>query len=147
MAAKKTSKPAKKASQPAKKRATTRAAQAKRGASGKPTSIDGYLAQISGARRATLEKLRETLRALLPGVEECISYGLPAFRLDGRVVAGFAATRQGCSYYPFSGTTLKTLRDEVANYETSSGALQFDAEQPLPRALVRKLLAARIAEA
>jgi uncharacterized protein YdhG (YjbR/CyaY superfamily) len=113
---------------------------------GAPKTIDAYLAGVKGERRLALDALRKQLRSLLPKAEECISYGLPAFRLDGKVVAGFAATATGCSYYPFSGSTLKTLAHELEGYSTTAGALHFPAGQPLPVALLRKLLKTRIAE-
>jgi uncharacterized protein YdhG (YjbR/CyaY superfamily) len=71
---------------------------------------------------------------------------MPAFRFEGRVIAGFAVTSTGCSYYPFSGRTLVTLAADVADYNHTKGALHFGAEKPLPASLVRKLLKARIAE-
>jgi uncharacterized protein YdhG (YjbR/CyaY superfamily) len=111
-----------------------------------PTSIDEYLASVEGAQRAALERLRRTIRSIIPKAEECISYRLPAFRLDGRVVAGFAATARGCSYYPFSGSTLATLAKDLAGYRQTPGALHFDPARPLPATLVRKLIKARIAE-
>lgn len=112
----------------------------------RPSTIDEYLAGVSPDRRAALEKLRKTIRSLLPDAEECISYAMPAFRHEGRVVAGFQATKTGCSYYPFSGRTLATLADDLADYGQTKSALHFDAERPLPKALVRKLLVARMAE-
>ncbi len=112
----------------------------------KPTTIDEYLAGVESERRAALDALRRTIRKLVPRAEECISYAMPAFRLDGRVVAGFAATAQGCSYFPFSGSTLATLRDELEGYGRTKSALHFDPAHPLPVALVRKLLRTRIAE-
>ncbi|MDF3069143.1 MAG: hypothetical protein K0R38_4744 [Polyangiaceae bacterium] len=115
-------------------------------ASGKVDSIDAYLAGVSGERLAALQQLRQTIRAILPRAEECISYGLPAFRADGEVLAGFAATSKGCSYYPFSSATLATLGSELSDYVTTKGALQFDAKKPLPTALVRKLIKTRRAE-
>jgi uncharacterized protein YdhG (YjbR/CyaY superfamily) len=113
---------------------------------GKATTIDEYLRNVTGDKRKALDDLRAMLHALLPKAEECISYGLPAFRLDGNVVAGFAATAKGCSYYPFSGSTLANLAAELDGYAKSSGAVQFTPDKPLPKALVRKLLKARIAE-
>ena len=113
---------------------------------GKSKTIDEYLAKVKGEQRAALDQLRKLLRALLPKAEECISYGLPAFRLDGEVVAGFAATAKGCSYYPFSGSTLATLADDLEGYTMTPGALHFPPAKPLPRALLRKLLKTRIAE-
>jgi uncharacterized protein YdhG (YjbR/CyaY superfamily) len=113
---------------------------------GAAAGIDAYLAKVKGEKRAALDALRQLLRALLPKAEECISYGLPAFRLDGEVVAGFAATAKGCSYYPFSGSTLATLADELDAYSMTPGALHFSPTKPLSRTLVRKLLTTRIAE-
>ncbi len=112
----------------------------------KPTPIDGYLATVRGARRAALEELRRTIRAVLPEAEECIRYGVPAFRLGGKLVAGFAATARGCSYFPFSGTTLRALSGALVGYDTTKGRLHFDPAEPLPAALVRRLVRARIAE-
>jgi uncharacterized protein YdhG (YjbR/CyaY superfamily) len=112
----------------------------------KPTTIDAYLAAVKGEKRAALDKLRKTILAIVPGAEECISYTIPAFRLQGRIVAGFAATAKGCSYFPFSGSTLRTLADELAGYEQTKSSLHFDPAKPLPATLVRKLVKARIAE-
>jgi uncharacterized protein YdhG (YjbR/CyaY superfamily) len=110
-------------------------------------AVDEYLATATSGNRALLAELRKRIHALLPGGEECISYRMPAFRYQGRIVAGFAATAKGCSYYPFSGRTLKTLAKDVKAYSQSKGALHFSAAKPLPAALVRKLVATRIAEA
>jgi uncharacterized protein YdhG (YjbR/CyaY superfamily) len=112
----------------------------------RPATIPAYLATVRPDRRAALQRLRWTIRAILPAAEECISYGLPAFRLDGEVVAGFAATASGCSYYPFSGSTLRTLAGELEGYSRTRSALHFEPGAPLPVALVRKLLRARRAE-
>ncbi len=112
----------------------------------KPTTVDAYLATVKGEKRAALDELRKTIRAVVPRAEECVSYGIPAFRLDGKIVAGFLATAGGCSYFPFSGTTLTTLADDLEGYERTKGSLHFDPERPLPAALVRKLVKARIAE-
>ena len=113
---------------------------------GKATTIDAYLATVKGERRAALDELRRTIRAIVPKAEECISYRMPAFRLEGRVIAGFAATTKGCSYFPFSGTTLRTLAAELRGYEQTKSSLHFRPEEPLPAALVRKLIKARIRE-
>lgn len=111
-----------------------------------PTTIDDYLAAVRGEKRAALDKLRKTIRTIIPKAEECISYRIPAFRLGGKIVAGFAATAKGCSYFPFSGSTLGTLADELVDYDTTKSALHFDPAEPLPVTLVRKLIKARIAE-
>src|SRR6478672_1646955 len=109
----------------------------------KPTSIDEYLAGIDDDdKRALLSKLRATIHAIVPAAEECISYNMPAFRLDGVVIAGFLATSTGGSYYPFSGSTLTTLADDVRAYSQTKGALHFTTKKSLPKALVRKLIVA-----
>jgi uncharacterized protein YdhG (YjbR/CyaY superfamily) len=112
----------------------------------KPTTIDEYLAQVRGEKRAALDRLRQTIRAIVPKAEECISYGMPAFRFNGKIVAGFAATAKGCSYFPFSGSTLGTLADELENYDRTKSSLHFDPAEPLPVTLVRKLIKTRVAE-
>ncbi len=113
---------------------------------GKPETIDAYLATVEPGRRAALEKLRATIHEVLPGAEECISYSMPAFRHGGHVVAGFLATAKGCSYYPFSGTTLATLAKDLAAYSQTKSAVHFDPARGLPKTLVRKLIRARLAE-
>jgi uncharacterized protein YdhG (YjbR/CyaY superfamily) len=112
----------------------------------KPTSIDEYLANVSAGQRAALEKLRKSIKAIAPKAEECINYGIPAFRLNGKAIAGFAAAAKHCTYFPMSGATLAALKDDVKNYDTSKGALRFQPDKPLPAALIRKLVKARIAE-
>ena len=107
-------------------------------------AIDAYLANVSPRNRALLQQLRKAILAAVPEVEECISYRIPAFRFQGRIIAGLSATSKGCSYYPFSGTTLKTLAADIERYSQTKSALHFD--KTLPTALVRKLLEARIAE-
>jgi uncharacterized protein YdhG (YjbR/CyaY superfamily) len=112
----------------------------------KPTTIDEYLATVSDDRRKVLGKLRKTIRAIIPKAEECISYGIPAFRLNGVVVAGFCATAKGCSYFPFSGSTLTTLADHLGSYDQTKSSIHFRVDDPLPSALVRRLIKGRIAE-
>jgi uncharacterized protein YdhG (YjbR/CyaY superfamily) len=112
----------------------------------KVSTIDDYLATVTGERRRALDQLRKTIRSLVPRAEECISYGLPAFRLDGVVVAGFSATTKGCSYFPFSGSTLRTLASLVVGYDKTKGSLHFRPDEGLPVSLVRKLVNTRIAE-
>jgi len=112
----------------------------------KPTTIEEYLATVKGDKRAALEKLRKTIRSIVPKAEECISYRIPAFRLGGAVVAGFCATEKGCSYFPFSGSTFRTLARDLEGYDKTKSSLHFSPEEPLPATLVRKLIKARIAE-
>jgi uncharacterized protein YdhG (YjbR/CyaY superfamily) len=112
----------------------------------KPQAIDAYLAGLPEESRAALQKLRRAIHAAAPGAEECISYGMPAFRLNGKLIAGFKAAAHHCSYYPMSGETVATLKADLAGYETSRGNIRFLARAGLPAALVRKLVKARIAE-
>jgi uncharacterized protein YdhG (YjbR/CyaY superfamily) len=112
----------------------------------KPSTIDDYLKTLPEDRRRALADIRAKIRAVVPDAEECISYRIPAFRVNGVVVAGFCATAKGCSYYPFSGSTLRSLARHVSRYEQTKGSLHFSPENPLPVALVRKLIMVRIAE-
>jgi uncharacterized protein YdhG (YjbR/CyaY superfamily) len=112
----------------------------------KPKTIDEYLAALSHDKRAALEKLRRTIRAAAPKAEECISYGLAAFRLNGRPLAAFGATASHCAFYPMSSSTVEAHADELRDYDTSKGTIRFPATKPLPAALVRKLVKARMAE-
>jgi uncharacterized protein YdhG (YjbR/CyaY superfamily) len=112
----------------------------------KPKTIDEYLAALSNDKRAALEKLRKTIRAAAPKAEECISYQIAAFRLNGRMLVGFGATANHCAFYPMSSSTVAAHKDEFKAYDTSKGTIRFQADKPLPVALVRKLVKARIAE-
>jgi uncharacterized protein YdhG (YjbR/CyaY superfamily) len=112
---------------------------------GKPATIDEYLAALPAAQRVALEKLRKTIRAAAPKAEECISYGIPAFRLN-RMLVGFGAAAKHCAFYPMSSATVAAHKEELKGFDTSKGTIRFQPEHPLPAALVRKLVKARIAE-
>jgi uncharacterized protein YdhG (YjbR/CyaY superfamily) len=107
------------------------------------SDVDKYLASIEEPKRSTLEALRRTILDIVPEAEQCISYGVPAFRLQGKVIAGFAAFKNHVSYLPHSGSVFPELADELSRYRTSSGALQFPVDRPLPKALVKKLIVIR----
>mgnify|MGYP005815328919 CR=1 FL=1 len=111
-----------------------------------PKTIDEYLATLDSTKRGTLQKLRETIRSLAPDAVETISYGMPAFKENGKVVAGFAAFAKHLAYLPHSGTTLSTVADDIAGYEHTKSSLHFSIDKPLPKTLVKKLIAARRAE-
>lgn len=111
------------------------------------TEIDNYLADLDEPKRSTLQRLRQTILEVVPGAEEGISYQVPAFRLNGKVIAGFAAFKNHLSYLPHSGSVIPVLKEEVAGYKTSRGALQFPIDSPLPRPLVERLVSVRIAQA
>ena len=109
-------------------------------------TVDDYLAGLSAEDRAALQKIRRVVHATAPGAEECISYGMPAFRLKGRLIAGFRAAAGHCSFHPMSGETVATLEAELAGYQTSRGTVRFASRSGLPATLIRKLVKTRIAE-
>ena len=110
----------------------------------KPTTIDEYLATLSEDKRHALEKLRRTIKAAAPEAEECISYQLPAFRQNGLLVA-FGAASNHCALY-LASATVEAYRDELQDFDISKGTIRFQPEEPLPAALVRKIVKARLVE-
>jgi uncharacterized protein YdhG (YjbR/CyaY superfamily) len=108
--------------------------------------IDDYLARLDAPERSALERLRASIAAVLPDAEQGMAYGAPAFKIGGKTVAGFAAAKDHLTYLPHSGSVLAELEDELAGYNRSKGALQFPVDAPLPDALVRKLIQARVHE-
>src|SRR5262249_23510103 len=107
--------------------------------------VDAYLTALDEPKRSTLEALRRSIKAAVPAAEECISYGMPAFRLDGKVVAGFAAFKNHLAYLPHSGEVLARLGDRLDGYERTTGSLHFPIDDPLPDDLVRSLVEAKLA--
>ena len=105
--------------------------------------VDEYLRGIDEPGRSTLEALRRTILEIVPDAEQVISYNVPAFRVDGRIVAGFASFKHHLSYLPFSGSVLPELGRELEGYTMTKSALHFAADRPLPETLVRKLIAVR----
>jgi uncharacterized protein YdhG (YjbR/CyaY superfamily) len=108
--------------------------------------IDEYLRGVDEPKRGTLQALRGMIAEILPEAEEGISYRVPAFRVHGKVVAGFAAFKDHLSYLPFSGSVLGALGDELHGYTMTKSSLHFPIDRPLPKALVKKLIAARLDE-
>jgi uncharacterized protein YdhG (YjbR/CyaY superfamily) len=109
--------------------------------------IDRYLSTVDEPKKATLIELRDTIVALLPDAEQCISYGMPAFKLRGKTIAGFAAFKSHLSYLPHSGSVIAQLAKETERYTKTKGSLHFPVDEPLPKQLVKKLLDVRMAEA
>ena len=112
----------------------------------KPKTIDEYLTNVKPDHRKTLQKLRQIIQTTAPTAEECISYGIPAFRLNRRLLVFFGAWANHCAFYPGSAATLKNFRNELKNFQTSEGTIRFSPDKPLPVALVKKLVKTRIAE-
>lgn len=109
--------------------------------------IDAYLSTLSEPQKSTLSALRENIMAILPECEQGISYGIPAFKLHGKAIAGFAAFKNHLSYFPHSGSVLPRLRKDVAKFSTSKGTLRFANDVPLPVDLVEKLVNIRMQQA
>jgi uncharacterized protein YdhG (YjbR/CyaY superfamily) len=105
--------------------------------------IDEYLDGLDEPKRSTLGRLRSDILAVLPDAEQCLSYAVPGFKVGGKTIAGFAAFKNHLSYLPHSGSVFPQLHDELEGYTTSSGALRFGIDEPLPVPLVEKLIAVR----
>ncbi len=109
--------------------------------------IDVYLEGLDEPKRTTLSQMRDTILSVIPDAEECISYTMPAFRVQGKVVAGFAAFSNHLSYLPHSGSVFAQLESELSGYTQTKGALHFAVDTPLPRALVAQLIDVRLRQA
>jgi uncharacterized protein YdhG (YjbR/CyaY superfamily) len=110
-----------------------------------PKTVNAYLAALDADQRAALLKLRRTIRASAPKAEECISYQIPAFRLDGRMLVWFAAASKHCSFFP-GARPIAVHKHDLKAFKTSKGTVRFTPDKPLPATLVRKLVRTRIAE-
>ncbi|SOD73046.1 uncharacterized protein YdhG (YjbR/CyaY superfamily) [Jatrophihabitans sp. GAS493] len=110
------------------------------------SDIDSYLAGVPEPKRDTLEQLRRDILTVIPDAEQCISYGMPAFKVEGKTVVGFAAFKNHLGYLPHSGSVLSQLKDDLAGYTQTKGSLHFPLDEALPAELVRKLVTVRAAE-
>ncbi len=110
----------------------------------KPKNIDTYISSAPEESREKLLELRALIASLVPNAEEGISYSMPAFKLHGKQLIGFAGYRHHVGFYPMSGSFLKDYAKELKNYKTSRGAVQFPLEKPLPVALIKKLVKGRV---
>ncbi len=108
--------------------------------------VDEYLRVVEEPKRGTLEALRRTILEIVPEAQQVISYRVPAFRVRGQTIAGFAAFKNHLSYLPFSGSVLEQLAAELDDYTMTKSSLHFPVDRPLPTALVKKLIAVRLAE-
>jgi uncharacterized protein YdhG (YjbR/CyaY superfamily) len=108
--------------------------------------VDEYLESLEEPKRRTLQTLRRTILEIVPEADQVISYGVPAFRLRGQTVAGFAAFKNHLSYLPFSGSVLEQLGRELDGYKMTKSSLHFPLDTPLPKALVQRLIEIRLAE-
>ncbi|MDR3687493.1 MAG: DUF1801 domain-containing protein [Coriobacteriia bacterium] len=111
----------------------------------KPSPIDEYLATVPKAQRTALQELRDVIKNVVPDAQEVKSYGMPAFKFEGKVVAGFLAWANHLAYYPFSGSTLGEFAEELKDFKQTKSALHFQPDHPIPPDLVRRLIESRIA--
>ena len=108
--------------------------------------VDEYLRGVEEPKRSTLQALRRTILEIVPDAEQVLSYRVPAFRVGGKTVAGFAAFKDHLSYLPFSGAVLAQLPDQLKGYTMTKSSLHFPVDRPLPKTLVKKLIAVRLGE-
>ena len=111
----------------------------------RPKTIDAYLARLGAAQRPALEKLRRDIEAAAPAAEECISYGIPGYRLGSKLLVSFGAGKNHCAFYP-GAHPIRTHKKELTRYDLSTGTIRFSPDEPLPAGLVKKLVKTRIAE-
>ncbi|MEW6554293.1 MAG: DUF1801 domain-containing protein [Actinomycetota bacterium] len=112
----------------------------------KPASIDAYLKGVTPEMRDALEELRAVIAKAAPQAEEAIAWDMPAFKLNGKNLVGFAAFREHYSLFPMSGTVTEAFEDELAPFTTTKGTIHFQPGKPLPAALVKKIVRYRIKE-
>jgi len=108
-------------------------------------SVEDWLSRLAPAPRAALEKLRAQIRAAAPGAEELISYGQPTFKLHGHLVA-FGAFAKHLSFFPMNSVVIAQHADKLAAFVTSKGTIQFTPEKPIPAAVIKSIVKARIAQ-
>ncbi|HEY0610628.1 MAG TPA: DUF1801 domain-containing protein [Chitinophaga sp.] len=111
----------------------------------KINTVDNYFQSLPADMRKALEQLRQVIRSVAPGAEEVLSYGIPSFKLNGMLV-GLGAAKNHCGFYVMSAGLMKTFKAELAPYDTATATIRFSPDKPLPVALVKKLVAARIKE-
>lgn len=109
--------------------------------------IDAYLAALDAPKRVTLEEMRRRILLVIPKAEQTISYAMPAFMVDGKVVAGIAAFTHHLSYLPHSGSVLSALADDLRDYTATKGSLHFAIDEPLPQDLIEKLIITKMEQA
>jgi uncharacterized protein YdhG (YjbR/CyaY superfamily) len=111
------------------------------------SAVDAYLAKVPEPARSTLEKVRAVILSVVPeGTVEVISYGMPAFRYNGRALVAYGAFKNHCGFFPMQASLTDAMMDELKNYRTSKGTLQFPVDKPLPAGLLKKMVKARLAE-
>jgi uncharacterized protein YdhG (YjbR/CyaY superfamily) len=110
------------------------------------SDVDDFLARVSEPAHSALQKLRAQIKAAAPGAEEVINYGVPMFRLGGRNLVSFAAAKTHCSFFVQSPAVMEQFAAKLEGFHTAKGTIRFKPEKPVPAALVKAIVKARIAE-
>ena len=110
-----------------------------------PVDVKNYYDNAPSPHRQTMLEMRERILQIIPEAQEVVSYAMPAFRVDGEVVAGLLANKEHVGYYPFSGSILKLFPEELAKFTTTKSAIHVPVDKPLTKTLLAKLIKARIA--
>ncbi len=108
--------------------------------------VEKYLSAVPEPQQTTLRTLRATVKEFLPHGEECMSYGVPAVKVNGKAIVGYATAKNHCSYFPHSGQVIEDLSNELAKYDCSKGTLRFSIDKSLPKSLVKKLIRTRLSQ-
>lgn len=108
-----------------------------------PRDVEDYMSRVPEHQRAALERLRRTIKSIVPDASEVISYDIPTFKLDGRMLVSYAAFKHHCSFFPGAGP-IKMHTNDLKSFQTSKGTIQFTPEHPLSTTLVKKLVKTRI---
>jgi uncharacterized protein YdhG (YjbR/CyaY superfamily) len=108
--------------------------------------VEKYLSAVPEPQQSTLRALRTTIKALLPLGEDAMSYGVPVIKVNGKSIAGYAAAKKHCSYFPHSGQVIEDLAADLTRYDCSKGTLRFAIDKPLPKTLVKKLIRTRLSQ-
>lgn len=111
-----------------------------------PVAIAKLYKQAPSPHRETMLEMRDRILSIIPKAEEVVSYGMPAFKVDGFVVAGLLAHKKHVGYYPFSGSVLVQFKRELAKYSKTKSAIHVPIDRPLPKSLLSKLIKARISQ-
>jgi uncharacterized protein YdhG (YjbR/CyaY superfamily) len=111
-----------------------------------PASVDAYLSALDEPQRALLAQIRATVRELCPDAVEAIAYGMPGFRLGGRLLISYAGYKRHCAIYPASGRAVEALGEELAPFLAQKATIRFTAQHPLPDEVLRRYVAVRVEE-